>query len=140
MLPFPRNREQLARSYPRGVRYTRAGYPIFSRYAVKRVHVDDLNGQMKHDNRLANRKAKIPGDEPPDGYTWHPVEDGRTMELVPEQLHKAAKHTGGRPAIVNHRAGREPGLDSVTPGGAFTWPERGIGGLGTAAGGPGGVR
>ena len=29
------------------------------------------------------------------GYIWHHVEDGFTMELVPEDLHTAVSHVGG---------------------------------------------
>lgn len=29
------------------------------------------------------------------GYTWHHVEDGRTMQLIPQRLHNAVRHTGG---------------------------------------------
>lgn len=29
------------------------------------------------------------------GYTWHHVEDGKTMMLVPTDLHQAVRHTGG---------------------------------------------
>lgn len=66
------------------------------------------------------------------------------MELVPERLHEAVKHTGGRPAIHNHHAGVQPGLRAVTPGTDFTWPERTAGAIGATAGattgGPGGTR
>ena len=29
------------------------------------------------------------------GYTWHHLEDGKTLILVPTELHEAYKHTGG---------------------------------------------
>jgi len=31
----------------------------------------------------------------PEGYIWHHVEDGKTMQLVPEKLHRKIPHTGG---------------------------------------------
>jgi hypothetical protein len=31
----------------------------------------------------------------PDGYTWHHHQVGKTMQLVPKNLHKEVKHTGG---------------------------------------------
>jgi len=31
----------------------------------------------------------------PDGYTLHHVEDGKTMEVIPTDLHSYIKHTGG---------------------------------------------
>jgi hypothetical protein len=123
----PPNAKELASEYPKGVRYSRAGYPILTPYAKDIVYVDGLNGEMKHDNKLANREAGIPGKEPPDGYTWHHAEDGRRMELVPTDLHKAVQHTGGRAAMPDQ-------LNVVTPGGAFTPLEQAFGGLGGAGG------
>ncbi|RYF56710.1 MAG: HNH endonuclease [Comamonadaceae bacterium] len=29
------------------------------------------------------------------GYTWHHVEDGHTLQLVPSDIHAAVRHTGG---------------------------------------------
>lgn len=131
----PRNRLDLAAAYPRGVRYTRAGHPVFTPYAEQRVRVGGLTGDMGHDVPLANAKAGIPGNQTPAGYTWHHGEDGRTMELVPKDLHKAVLHTGGRAAIPDQ-------VHEVTLGGDFTFGERAAGhagGLGGAAvAGPGG--
>ena len=31
----------------------------------------------------------------PRGFTWHHVEDGRTLQLVPFDIHDAVRHTGG---------------------------------------------
>jgi hypothetical protein len=100
---------------------------VFTRYAEKRVTVPHgLNGEMYNDSKLANRAAHL--DRTPRGYTWHHVEDGTTMELVPTRLHKAVEHTGGRPAIT------VPQLGEVTPGSEFTTHERLIGGFGAAGG------
>lgn len=33
------------------------------------------------------------------GYTWHHVEDGKTMLLVPSDLQGAVRHTGGASLI-----------------------------------------
>jgi hypothetical protein len=123
----PPNRDALASEFPNGVRYTRAGYPVFTPYAEKVVYVDGLDGNMRHDNKLANQAAGIPGPNPPDGYTWHHAEDGRRMELVPSRLHEAVKHTGGRTAMPDQ-------LNVVTPGGAFTPLEQTFGGLGAGGG------
>jgi hypothetical protein len=123
----PLNRAELAREFPNGVRYSRAGYPIFTPYAEKIVYVDGLTGDMDHDNMLANRAAKIAGPDPPDGYTWHHAEDGRRMELVPSNLHRAVQHTGGRAAMPDQ-------INLITPGGAFTPLERVFGGVGGAGG------
>jgi hypothetical protein len=42
---------------------------------------------------LANNAAGF--DKTPEGYTWHHVEDGQKMELLPEDMHKELAHTGG---------------------------------------------
>jgi hypothetical protein len=125
----PDVRAQLARDYPRGVRFTRAGHPNFTPYADKRVVVDGLNGKDRTaDNRLANKAIGVPGSEPPTGFTWHHVEDGKTMELVPKLLHDTVRHTGGASAIEHGQVGL------FTPGSEFSpFEERigaGAGGLG----------
>jgi hypothetical protein len=120
--PDPEIRAQLARDYPRGVRFTRAGHPIFTPYADKRVVVDGLTGKSRTtDNRLANDAIGYPGSEAPPGYRWHHVEDGRTMELVPKLLHETVKHTGGASAIKHHQIGL------FTPGSEFSPFEERIG-------------
>ena len=35
----------------------------------------------------------------PKGFTWHHVEDGLTMMLIPTDLHNAVRHTGGAALI-----------------------------------------
>jgi A nuclease of the HNH/ENDO VII superfamily with conserved WHH len=129
---IPAKAAELAEKYPKGVRFTRAGYPVFTPYAIERVKVDGLDGIMDHDNPKANAAAGIPGRKPPAGYTWHHVEDGRTMELVPSDLHENVQHTGGRPAIPDQ-------LGEVAPGGVFTPFEHGgaIGGAGAGFGATG---
>jgi hypothetical protein len=119
-------RLQLAEKYPDGVRFTRAGYPVFTPEAVKRVHVDGMTGDYTHDANLANQAAKQAST--PAGYVWHHVEDGRTMELVPRDLHQAARHSGGATAIQNGQTGL------VRPGGVFTPFERASAVGGGAAG------
>ena len=125
-------RRALADKYPNGVRYTRAGYPVFSPYAEKTVVIDNLAGDRPADFAAANEA--IGESRTPRGYVWHHVEDGRTLELVPKDLHEAVRHTGGVPAIKSHQVGQ------VAPGGVFTPFEQGAGiggGLGGfGAGGP----
>jgi hypothetical protein len=120
------NRAELAAKYPDGVRFTRAGYPVFTQHAIERVHVDGMTGDRVHDADLANHAAKR--RETPADYVWHHVEDGRTMELVPRDLHDAARHTGGAAAIGNQQVGQ------IAPGGVFTPWERRFGAGGAAAG------
>lgn len=56
------------------------------------------------DFSAANKAAKLDknstppvsaSNKPPDGYTWHHHEDGKTMILVDKKIHKEFTHTGG---------------------------------------------
>ncbi|WP_077394954.1 HNH endonuclease [Clostridium saccharobutylicum] len=87
----------LAEKYPNGVEFTEEGFPDFSPYSTKTVTVDNLVGDAYYDFIKANEAAGY--DSTPEGYTWHHVEDGKTMELVPSDLHGAVRHTGGAALI-----------------------------------------
>lgn len=91
--------EDVAAKYPKGVRFTEQGFPDFSPYAKARVQVDDLTNKYGPDAAAANRAVGLPST--PKGYTWHHVEDGRTMMLIPKDLHNAVPHTGGAAVIRN---------------------------------------
>ena len=86
--------------YPNSVKFTKGGFPDFEPYAIKEVRVQGLTGNRNADTTLANRAAGL--KETPDGYTWHHCEDAETMQLVPLDLHRAVKHTGGA-AILKSR-------------------------------------
>jgi len=80
--------------------YNSAGYPIFDEHAIARIELLDLtglNGGMD-DIKRANLLHHGTQDNVP-GYTWHHVEDGKTLILVPTELHNAAVsgygHSGG---------------------------------------------
>ena len=96
----------LAAKYPKGVAFKSNGMPDFTPYASKSVEVDGLVGDVDTDYRLANRAARIEryGAEAPPGYVWHHCEDGRTMQLVPKDIHGTVKHTGGE-AVIDHVKG-----------------------------------
>jgi len=122
-------RAELARRFPNGVRFTRAGYPVFTPYAIERVRVPGLTGVYRPDADAANARAGLRST--PKGYTWHHAEDGRTMELVPTALNRIP-HTGGAAAIKADQLGE------VAPGGSFTRPERALSGAGASGGLAGG--
>jgi hypothetical protein len=66
-------------------------------------HVEiEYTGSRRADFVAANKKVKL--DETPDGWTWHHAEDMKTMYLVPYDLHKAVKHSGGV-ATYKHGSG-----------------------------------
>lgn len=98
----------LARKYPKGVPFNINGYPDFSQYAKATVTFDTpsleglekglcLSGNDAKDFLLAN-KAMGYSYTPP-GYTWHHLEDMKTMILVPQDIHSVAAggvaHDGG---------------------------------------------
>jgi len=69
-----------------------SGFPDFSSAAIKEVQLAGLTGTAK-DFNLANKAAGL--TETPAGYTWHHVQDGATMQLVPTDIHASTGHTGG---------------------------------------------
>lgn len=85
------------------------GFPDFTPYAVASVEMDGLVGDTSMDFRAANKAAGLEryGDRAPRGFVWHHCEDGRTMQLVPFDIHDAIRHTGGE-AVLDHvqRAGQ----------------------------------
>lgn len=82
----------IAKKYPKAVSYDSYGFPDFSGYSKKTVKVDGLTGKPS-DFTKANKEAGYA--RKPEGFTWHHVEDGVTMMLVPSDIHEAFRHTGG---------------------------------------------
>lgn len=70
------------------------GFPVFDKYAIARVQPNGLTGDDLEDIKLAN-KAHHGNQYNIPGYTWHHLEDGQTLILIPTELHEAYKHTGG---------------------------------------------
>lgn len=103
---------ELAKKYPKGVNFTSDGYPDFSPYAKKTLTFDYpsqsalangscLNGNYNHDFALANKLAgfgNTPGSTPA-GYTWHHDQSMQKLLLIPQDLHRAVRHTGGASLI-----------------------------------------
>ncbi len=83
----------LAKKYSKGVKFTKDGFPDFSPYSKAIVKIDGLKGNTSSDFTTANKALGI--KTTPSGYTWHHVEDGRTLMLVPTELHQVVRHTGG---------------------------------------------
>lgn len=90
--------KDLAKKYPEGVYYDEKGYPDFKDHTIKEVKLDKFTpGNYESDVRRANIEASKLDSSfvKPKGYTWHHHQDGKTMQLVPEDLHNAFPHTGG---------------------------------------------
>ncbi|MET8776241.1 HNH endonuclease [Nocardia sp. NPDC004654] len=90
----------LRTKYPASVQFTHDGFPDFSPYAKNTVKFDRpqfdpprFTGNRSSDFTNANRMAGY--RQTPDGYTWHHHQDGKTMQLVPTDLHDAVRHAGG---------------------------------------------
>ena len=82
------------------VLYNSNGYPDFSPY--KMTQADDvagMTGVYSHNAALAN--AKVGFKSTPEGYVWHYVEDGKTMQLIPQDIHQHFPHTGGASGLRN---------------------------------------
>jgi filamentous hemagglutinin len=83
---------ELREKYPESVRFNEKGFPDFSPYARETVEIR-YTGDRADDFDLANEAAGL--THTPEGYSWHHHEDAKTMQLVPTDLHKAVRHTGG---------------------------------------------
>lgn len=83
---------ELQAKYPEGVQFDAEGYPDFSSYATEIVEID-MKGNHTTDYQQANEAAGL--DRTPEGFTWHHHQDGKTMLLVPSDIHSAVRHTGG---------------------------------------------
>jgi A nuclease of the HNH/ENDO VII superfamily with conserved WHH len=82
-----------------GVAFSATGFPNFTPFAIKTVKPVGLTGDRTKDNALANKAA---GYNPqPAGTVWHHVEDCVTMQLLPTDIHGAARHTGGAAIILS---------------------------------------
>ncbi|OMG02155.1 RHS-family protein [Paenibacillus sp. FSL R7-0333] len=99
------NKEGQSVSYPNG-------YPDFSPYfhpTVKPQTIDvTVPKNPQEDFKKANLEAGLNKDsdppvpainKPPEGYTWHHHEDGKTMILVDEDIHREFRHIGGQSAV-----------------------------------------
>ncbi len=95
---------ELGKKYPKGVKFTEEGFPDFGPYQIDKVEVEGLVGDASSDFKKA-LKASKKYDKTPKGYTWHHVEDGKTLILIPTDLHDAVRHTGGAALI---RKGMRP--------------------------------
>jgi hypothetical protein len=77
-----------------GIPFDKEGYPDFSSVSRRDVQIkfaDPPNRRLDVD--AANRAAGL--KETPEGMTWHHHQDGKTMQLVPFDIHRDTGHTGG---------------------------------------------
>jgi RHS repeat-associated protein len=87
------NKGLAGKQHPKtGVPFDEHGFADFSSHAKSTVTIKQT-GNRATDAAAANRAAGL--ERTPDGYVWHHHQDGRTMQLVPEQVHQQTGHTGG---------------------------------------------
>jgi RHS repeat-associated protein len=96
---LPINGKYAGGVHPSGVKFTNQGFPNFGPHSVAEVEIEGLTGNYARDAAMANRAAGL--ESTPEGYVWHHVEDGRTMQLLPDDIHAAVRHTGGAAVIRN---------------------------------------
>lgn len=95
------------------------GFPDFSPYYHPTVKPQEIKvhspANSKADFKAANEKAGLNKNsnppvtniyDPPDGYTWHHYEDGKTMILVNRDIHREFSHIGGQ-SVVNGKASKK---------------------------------
>jgi RHS repeat-associated protein len=95
----PMNSGYAGQTHPSGVEFNDQGFPDFSPHSKAEVELDNLTGNYPKDAAMANEAAGF--EKTPAGYVWHHVEDSQTMQLIPQDIHKAARHTGGSAIIRN---------------------------------------
>jgi len=94
--------DALKAKYPKGLKFNEKGYPDFTPYSIANPEPKGIyEGGRAQDVARANEKAGLTGT--PEGYTWHHHEDGKTMQLVPMDLHEYVRHTGGIAKYGRHR-------------------------------------
>jgi A nuclease of the HNH/ENDO VII superfamily with conserved WHH/Domain of unknown function (DUF4150) len=83
----------------KSVTYNKEGYPDFSEHKMAEVKIDNLSGDYIKDAKMANEASNLPKnlgiDKSLGNVTWHHVEDGKTMQLIPKLIHDEFSHTGG---------------------------------------------
>lgn len=87
--------KELRAKYPRSVRFTKGGFPDFTPYVTKKYTFK--NGFVDGDKMDFAEANKALGLKARDlmGFTWHHSHDGKSLLLVPRDLHEFVRHTGG---------------------------------------------
>ncbi|WP_428743770.1 RHS repeat-associated core domain-containing protein, partial [Sulfurimonas sp.] len=89
------------------VKYNKEGYPDFSPHSPEApTKIEGMKGNTT-DYTKANLESPlsksqgVTGQNAPKGYTWHHMEDGKHMQLVPKDIHSEFSHTGGASIVKN---------------------------------------
>jgi len=95
----PINSKLAGQTHPSGIQFNQQGFPNFGSVSKAEVQLQGLTGNYAKDAALANQAVGL--GKTPSGFVWHHVEDGVRMQLVPQGVHDAARHTGGAAVIRN---------------------------------------
>lgn len=94
--------EELDRFYPKGVPFSKSGFPDFSGVAAKGIDgkpividVGSLSGDSKVDIAKAEVLFQSQGNKWEDGFTWHHIEGTTSLLRVPTIIHQLIDHAGG---------------------------------------------
>lgn len=94
---------------PDGVPF-KNGYPDFSKWSKGKMKFKNLDGTSKDFDKVYERVAKQKGLKnkteakkylKDKGLTPHHHQDGKTIELIPTELHKNIPHSGGASILRN---------------------------------------
>jgi hypothetical protein len=100
-----------------GIPFSVKGFPDFSKFAMETVQLEGLTGKYAVDEAMALEKLGMKAT--PDGYVWHHVEDGKTMQMITQETHNSARHTGGAAVIRAGQAAGTAGMLSMVTD--FLW-------------------
>lgn len=95
----PINSQYAGSTHPSGVKFNEQGFPDFSPYSKAQVDIKGLTGNYAKDAAIANKAVGLKST--PQGYLWHHVENAKTMQLIPKDIHNATRHTGGAAVLRN---------------------------------------
>lgn len=98
---------ELAIKYPDGVNFSEQGFPDFGPYVLKQdgkkieVDIKRLNpGKSGLDKDFVDATKEMrkiyPNWKQPMESVWHHVEYSTKLQLLPEDIHQAVGHFGGR--------------------------------------------
>ena len=100
--------DDFAKKYPNGVKFSSKGFPDFTPYTVKLPNGSPARftikttGNRSKDFLAADKMAGITEEyRQANELVWHHMEDMETMILIPRDVHKAAKHSGGISVFTN---------------------------------------
>ena len=95
MEPTGKNAKYIKEKYG-DIFMSETGFVKFDQHSIAQFVSDGLTGANGgQDDIIKANLVNYGVQSTPKGYTWHHLEDGKTMILIPTDLHEAYRHTGG---------------------------------------------